>query len=102
MKFKLLLFLFLCFSASLISDEPVLATHTIHFSGEEAFDEETLVDATGAENKSFFQFWKKDNPRIKDKLLPTLTDTIKSFYASEGFYDVLVNLEKTVLRLMYK
>ena len=49
----------------------------------------------GVDNKSFFQFWKKDDPRIKDKLLPTLALSLKSFYESEGFYDANFTIKET-------
>jgi len=78
----------------LFAEEVVLPTHQVHFTGQKHFDKSTLEDALGVDNKSFFQFWKKDNPRIKDKLIPTFEATIKSFYISEGFYDVVVSLEE--------
>jgi len=77
-----------------MAEEVVLPTHKIHFTGQKHFDTEALEDALDVENKSFFQFWKKDDPRIKDKLLPTLEETIKSFYSSEGFYDVEVHIKE--------
>ena len=86
--------IFLCLFSLLSAEEVVLPTHTIHFSGQKHFDTAALEDALGVDNKSFFQFWKKDDPRIKDKLLPTLEETIKSFYRSEGFYDVEVNIKE--------
>jgi translocation and assembly module TamA len=78
----------------LFAEEIVLPTHQIHFSGQKYFDTSTLEDALGVDNKSFFQFWKKDDPRIKDKLLPTFEEMVKNFYTSEGFYDVEVSLEE--------
>lgn len=75
--------------------EIILPTHEIHFTGQSHFDEAQLQDALGVEHKSFFQFWKEDTPRIKDKLLPTLQLSIKSFYESEGFYDVNFTIQET-------
>ena len=91
-KFKIFIFLFLV--THLIADDIILPTHSIHFVGQKHFTESELDDALGVDNKSFFEFWKKDNPRIKDKLLPTLEESVKSFYHSEGFYDVKVNIKK--------
>lgn len=85
----------LCSFTFLLADETVQPMHSIYFSGQKHFDKAELEDAIGVENKSFFQFWKPDNPRIKDKLLPTLEDSLKSFYRSEGFYDANFSIEET-------
>ena len=75
-------------------DEVTLPTHTIHFTGQNYFNTIELEDALGVENKSFVSFWKKDNPRIKDSLLPTLQESVKSFYTSEGFYDAEIKFQE--------
>ena len=79
----------------LFAKEVDLPTHKIHFTGQEHFDESELQDALGVDNKSFFEFWKKDNPRIKDKLIPSLEETIESFYRSEGFYEATSKIKET-------
>lgn len=79
----------------LFADEIVLPTHEIHFTGQKHFDEVDIQDALGITTPSFFQFWKDDTPRIKDKLLPTLEPSLKSFYESEGFYDANFTIQET-------
>ncbi len=54
-----------------------------------------LQDALGVTTPSFFQFWKDDTPRIKDKLIPSLEPSLKSFYDSEGFYDAKFTIKET-------
>jgi len=84
--------------ASLFGDdekEIVLPTHEIYFTGQTHFEEADLQDALGVDAASFFQFWKDDTPRIKDKLLPTLEPSLKSFYDSEGFYDANFTIKET-------
>jgi len=84
--------------ASLFGDdekEIVLPTHIIHIHGEEYFDESEMYDALGIDHKSMFQFWKDDVSRIKDKLLPTLHASLRSFYDSEGFYDAEFTIKET-------
>jgi len=95
MHHKWILFTILFFSTSLLAEDIKLSTHTIHFSGQQQFDEATLQDAIGVDSKSFFQFWKEDIPKIKDKLLPTLKPSLKSFYDSEGFYDAKFSIKET-------
>jgi len=91
-KLKFLVWVSMC--TLLFSQEIVLPTHQVYFSGQKHFNKSALEDALGIDNKSFLQFWKDDNPRIKDKLLPTFEETIKSFYHSEGFYDMQVTLKE--------
>ena len=79
----------------LFAEEIELPTHEIYFSGQKHFDEADLQDALGVKMPSFFQFWKDDTPRIKDKLLPSLAPSLKSFYESEGFYDANFKIRET-------
>jgi translocation and assembly module TamA len=80
---------------TLVADEIVLPTHEIHFTGQKHFEESDLQDALGVTTPGFFQFWKDDTPRIKDKLIPTLNLSLKSFYESEGFYDANFTIQET-------
>ena len=75
--------------------EVVVPTHIIHISGGEHFSESDMYDALGIEHKSFFQFWKDDLSRINDKLLPTLSASLRAFYDSEGFYDATYTIKET-------
>ncbi|MCO4846113.1 MAG: BamA/TamA family outer membrane protein [Sulfurovum sp.] len=92
-KFKILVIL--CMLTALVADEIELPTHEIHFTGEKHFEESDLQDALGVKTPSFFQFWKDDTPRIKDKLIPSLIPSLKSFYDSEGFYDTNFTIQET-------
>ncbi len=91
--FKILMTL--CMFTFLFSEEIVLPTHEIYFTGQKHFEESDLQDALGVDTPSFFQFWKDDTPRIKDKLLSSLAPSIKSFYDSEGFYDANFTIRET-------
>ena len=93
--------LLLCYTslwAGLFGDDEkviVLPTHLVEISGEEHFDESEMYDALGVEHKSMFQFWKDDNSTIKDKLIPSLNASLRSFYDSEGFYDAKYSINET-------
>jgi len=80
---------------SLFAEDIELPTHEIYFSGQKHFEESDLQDAIGIKTPGFFQFWKDDTPRIKDKLLPSLKPSLKSFYESEGFYDANFTVRET-------
>lgn len=89
----------LLFFTVLFADDVNLTTYPIGFEGQKHFDKSVLEDALSVDNKSFYEFWKTDNPLIKEKLLPSLVDSLESFYISEGFYDISVNMkisDKTV------
>jgi len=96
MLHKLVLLCFLLFPTLLLTEEKIeIPKHIIHFTGQKYFEEVILQDALNVETKSFFQFWKEDIPKIKDKLLPTLELSLASFYDSEGFYDAAFKIEET-------
>ncbi|BAF72526.1 autotransporter assembly complex protein TamA [Sulfurovum sp. NBC37-1] len=86
------------------SKEIELPTHIIKFSGEEVFSESDLLDAVSADHKSFYQFWKDDTARIKDKLLPTLSATLRNYFDSEGYYDAKFKIkqDKTTVEVSVK
>lgn len=95
MQHKFKFFILLCMFTTLFAEDIVLPTHEIYFTGQEHFEEADMQDALGVTVPSFFQFWKDDTPRIKDKLLPTLEPSLKSFYDSEGFYDANFTIKET-------
>ena len=99
---KIVLFTLLFYTTSLWASllgedkkEVVLPTHIIDFSGEAYFSKSDMYDALGIEHKSTFQFWKDDISRINDKLLPTLSASLRAFYDSEGFYDATYTIKET-------
>ena len=75
--------------------ETELPTHEIRINGNTTHDTSTLYKALHVQTKSFWQFWKEDRPRIYDKLLPTLEQSLQSFYESEGFYDAKFDIKET-------
>jgi len=69
--------------------------YSIRFYGQRHFAEKELQEAMGVETNKFYEFWKKDAPKIKDTLLPTLEASFRNFYASEGFYNVKFSIKQT-------
>ena len=70
-----------------VDEKIVHPSHNIIFRGFQGIEEKQLQEAMGVDTPSFIEFWKSDEPKIKDKLLPTLKDSLHSFYESEGYYD---------------
>ncbi len=93
-----LLFLTTSLNAGLFGNdkkEIVLPTHEIFIEGEEAFSKADILDALSAEHKSFFEFWKDDKATIKDKLIPSLSQALRAFFDSEGYYDAKYQIKQT-------
>jgi outer membrane protein assembly complex protein YaeT len=95
MQSSLKVWIFLLFCTFMVADELELPKHEIYFTGQEHFEESDLQDALGVDAASFWQFWKDDTPRLKDKLRPTLEASLVSFYRSEGFYDANFTIKET-------
>jgi len=78
------------------SDEKIVfPTHRIDckFEGEHQLQESDIQKALGVDVKSSYEFWKDYNPTIKDKLIPTLEDSMRSFLDSEGYYDATYDIK---------
>ena len=60
--------------------------HPIHFHGQQAFDARDLEKAMGIDTGNAYMFWRKKEPEIEDKLVPTLEDSLRNFYESHGYY----------------
>jgi len=94
MQRSLKIWIVLLFCTFVMAEELELLTHEIHFTGQKHFEESDLQDALGVDAASFWQFWKDDTPRLKDKLRPTLELSLESFYRSEGFYDTNITIKE--------
>jgi translocation and assembly module TamA len=75
--------------------EVELPTHAIRivFEGEHRLSESDVQKALSVDTKSMFEFWKKDDPRIKDKLIPTIPEVLRSYLDSEGYYDATFHVK---------
>lgn len=94
--FKLFLFFIVTsfFGIELSAKEEIHKSHSIHFSGQIHIEIEHLEEALGVTNKSFYQFWKEDDPRLDDKLIESLKPSLHSFYEAEGFYDAKFTIDE--------
>ena len=92
-----IIFSILLLSSPLLADETntTITSHAITFKGYKDISLSDLESAMSVDNKSAIEFWKDDNPRIKDKLIPTLGDSLRSFYDSEGYYDANFTIKTT-------
>ncbi len=80
------------------SDKKIdLPSHLIHFTftDKQYLDGSNIQSALGVDSKSMFEFWSDKEPTIKDKLLPTLEESLRSYLDSEGFYDANFSIKTT-------
>lgn len=73
----------------------VLPSKTIHIEGNEAVDTKALYDALSVDYPGWLKFWDNSPPKIKEKLIPTLPEVLRSFYDSEGYYDAAFTMTQT-------
>ncbi len=74
-----------------------LPSRLIHFTfvGKKYLDESDIQSALSVDHKSMLEFWSDEEPTIKDKLLPTLSEALRSYLDSEGFYDATYTIKTT-------
>jgi translocation and assembly module TamA len=75
--------------------EIVLPTHEIVIESQGNIEQSDILDALSAEHKSFYEFWKDDKATIKDKLIPSISQALRAFFDSEGYYDAEYQVKET-------
>lgn len=61
-------------------------TKEVYFFGDRGFDDSTLVEAIDAKGKSFWEFYKDNNITIKSEIIPSISQSLSSFYKYHGYY----------------
>ncbi len=95
MFYKFLVIGFVSLFTFLYSSEVKHLKHNIIFIGCDSVSEDNLQSAMGVEVKNKFEFWKDYKPKIKDKLLPSLNESLRGYYDSIGFYDANFTINTT-------
>ncbi|MDA7848009.1 BamA/TamA family outer membrane protein [Sulfurospirillum sp.] len=65
----------------------------LYFKGNNSINQYELYTAIGLDKPFFYQPWK-DDPSIEMKSVSILTQTIKNFYKSKGFFNAQVSSEE--------
>ncbi|NKQ41791.1 MAG: BamA/TamA family outer membrane protein [Sulfurovum sp.] len=68
--------------------------------GNKILEKSEYLDALGVKEKSWFQFWKDDKNYIPIKTIPTISDTMRDFMDSKGFYDAKIKVKPIVDRVI--
>ncbi len=80
--------LFLCFYL----DATTLKNLTCKTDG--TFSQAQLYEALSLKQPAWYEFWKNKHPKINDKLIPSLQESLQNYYKAEGFYHVRVQKEE--------
>jgi len=94
MFYKFLIAIFLLYG-NLFASDIEHPKHNILFIGCSCIPKADVYSAMGVEVKSKFEFWKSYEPKIKDKLLPSLNESLRGFYDSIGYYDANFTITTT-------
>ncbi|MFT7880046.1 MAG: BamA/TamA family outer membrane protein [Sulfurimonas sp.] len=94
MLYRVIMMLFIV-SLILSAEEIELPAHDIKITGNSTHETDRLYEVLNVQSKSIWQFWKEDRPKIYDKLIPTLDQSLQNFYDSEGFYDAEFEIKET-------
>jgi translocation and assembly module TamA len=94
MFYKFLIAIFLLYG-NLFASDVEHPKHNIIFIGCSCIPKADVYSAMGVEVKSKFEFWKSYEPKIKDKLLPSLNESLRGFYDSIGYYDANFTITTT-------
>jgi len=69
-------------------------TVAVEVRGLQALDEDEVYEAIGVKLKSWFEFWGSDEKRLKVSLLDGLSDRLRGFLDSKGYYDATFTVER--------
>jgi translocation and assembly module TamA len=64
------------------------------FLGNKSFSDEELYKAVGIELPWWRRLFKKEPPKVDERLLPMIHLQLKSFYKDQGFWDANITLER--------
>lgn len=74
----------------------------LEFQNDGEFKSSKLYDALGIQTPSWYQFWKDKTPKINEKIIPTLHESLDFFYKSEGFYHAKIEKIETNSSVTFK
>jgi len=77
-----------------------VGTKEIMIQGNQAIETSAYLDALGVKQRSWFAFWKEDKTVISIKLIPRITDTMRAFLDSKGFYDARISVKTTAEKVI--
>lgn len=75
---------------------------TLDFQTNDEFKSEELYSALGIQTPAWYKFWKEKTPKINEKLIPSLHESLEYFYKSEGFYHTSIQKDETNSSVVFK
>ncbi len=96
----LLLFSMFAWSENPTPDKKVEGFREIVIHGNHAIDTSDYLDALGVEQKGWFEFWKDDKTLITKKAIPHISETLREFLDSKGYYDAKITTHNIGKRIV--
>jgi len=62
--------------------------------GVKQLDIDELYSIIGATTKKWFEFWKSNKHLIKESLIPSISDTLRGYLDSKGYYDATYTIKQ--------
>jgi translocation and assembly module TamA len=75
-------------------EEKKIETVPIVIEGLQHLDPADVYGILGVEVPSWFEFWKKEEPRIPVNLIPSIGDTLRGYLDSKGYYDATYTITR--------
>ena len=69
-------------------------SYKIELEGLKSLEPNEVYSVLGVPLKPWFQFWKSDEKRIDASLLHSISDTLRGYLDSKGYYDATFKIEK--------
>jgi translocation and assembly module TamA len=70
-----------------------ITTVPIVIEGLKALDPDEVYEVLGVKVAKWFEFWKDEEKRIPRELIPAISDTLRGYLDSKGYYDATYRVE---------
>jgi len=74
----------------------------IEITGVKSLDSDEIYRVLGVKTKSWFEFWRSDQKRIAEALIPSIEDTLRGYLDSRGYYDATFKISDTPQKITIK
>ena len=88
-------FIYIILIISSLASSENNSSKLVYFYGDREFDDDKLAEVIDAKTKSFWEFYKNDNINIKSEIIPSISQSLTSFYNYQGYYSSDVNIKET-------
>ncbi|ADV46366.1 autotransporter assembly complex protein TamA [Nitratifractor salsuginis] len=87
-------------SNSSVKEEKTVRKVPVEVKGLKELDPDELLKVIGAEVNPWYIFWGDHTPKIPEKLIPAIPDTLRGWLDSQGYYDATFEIKKSPDKLI--